>query len=552
MPAWRWLVCSVCLAVLPVACGEEETTSLGDTASDTGTMSGSETESDVESSSDKDRDPDLALGEVLEVLGGSDGSFTFELYPAEAQERYVLQLVSRSRIPAAEHEYEVAIDGEVLGSPERTEPIENESLVLRHASGKFLDHAIAAARRGGKLPSPVPALPPAVGDTLVFEIADSASSYVEVEAEVMSVSGELVIAFDRTTDSNLQIGADILADVAQSFAEVVLPRERRYFGQESDVNEDGHVTVLFSPLVYTATDGAMAYVAPCDLLAEGSEGCAASNEQELIYVSPPDLLPSHMATAKALTETMAHEFQHAIYFYRKFMLNDATDENESVYITEGMSALAQDLSGFQAGNRYVAGTAIPAVNDFSLTDVFADSFGYDPAHDGVYRGAAYLVLRYAFDRLGGESITADGELVDHGGIAFVQAMANSNVFGLAGFEDAAGVEADQLFPDFYMAMLLDDRTSEGLPLSVDPRYCFADPWEDPVTGNPRGITMSFDLAGGTWKVRGVSLQKGGADGVIRSGGVEYLLVEPDSEQDTVNVKISADKGARLDVRVVRI
>jgi hypothetical protein len=539
--AWAF---TTALGALAPACGDDD---------GAGADAGGDADGDTDADAGSDAGSgDLALGEVVDVAPAGDGSFSFSVTPGAAEERYVLELVSLSRQPQTDYGYTVSVNGAALGAPTTTGPVEGTALPAIDASRGRLRAAIEAVGGGAALPAVERAALPAVGDTLTFEIQTTATAYGEIEAEVVGVSDELVVAIDRTTDPELEIDAGILDDIETNFADVVLPRERVYFGEESDVNADGHVTVLFSPLVYTATGGATAYVSPCDLLADGTAGCPVSNEQELVYVSPPSLLSSYMATGTAMTEVMAHEFQHAIYFYRKYVLNGAIDAAESVYVTEGMSAMAQDLSGFQAGNRYVAGMAIEAVNDFSLADVLAYTGGYDAAYDGTYRGAAYLLFRYAFDRLGGDSITSGGEIVDGGGLPFLYAMGNDPVFGYEALEAAAGVGADALLPDFYTAMLLDDRTSGGALLTSEPRYAFADPWDDPVTGATHGVTMCYTLAGGTWPVQGVSIQAGGADAVIRSGGVEYVLLEPTAAGATVEIGVVADDGAALDARLVRI
>ena len=529
-------------------------TLLGGIACDDGGGSGG-VDGGADGGADAGEDGVLDLGEVVELEAGDDGVFSFDVTPQTGDERYVLQLVSLSRATATDYAYEVTVDGEALGEPADAGPIEGDALpppIPRHGEPLFREAAIRAVSEGAPAASPARADPPNVGDTVQFEISDSESTYTTIDAEVMSVTDELVIAFDRTTDPDLAIDATILDELAANFAEIVLPRERVYFGAESDVNEDGHVTVLFSPLVFTATGGVTAYVSPCDLLADGTPGCPVTNEQEMVYVSPPDLLESYMATATAMTEVMAHEFQHAIYFYRKSILNDDLTAAESMYVTEGMSAMAQDVTGFQAGNKYVAGMAIEAVNEFSLADVLAYPDYYDTEHDGTYRGAAYLILRYVFDQLGGDSITADGEIVDEGGIPFLTAMTDDPLYGYDALEAAAGADADALFPDFYTAMLLDDRTSGGEPLTSDPRYLFAEPWDDPVTGQTHGVTMCFELAGGTWLVRGVPIQQGGADAVIRSGGAEYVLVEAEGAGTEIGIGASAETGAELGARLVRI
>ncbi len=499
--------------------------------------------------SDAGEDNQLDLGEVRVLEPGSDGDISFELESGGSDEQYVLLLVSGSRQVVGEYEYQVELDGFELGLPEETGTYGYDAFPPATRPPGW-DDAVAAVHGGGLPPVTAKADPPTVGETVPFTISNG-YSYVDIDCEVMAVTDDLVIVFDRTTDPGLEIDADILAEVSDNFADVVLPRERIYFGQESDVNDDSHITMLFSPLVFDGTGGATAYVFPCDLMADGTPGCPASNEQELIYMSPPELLSDYMGTADAITETVAHEFQHAIYFYRKFMLTENATEHESAYITEGMSAMAQDVSGFQAGNLYVAGAAIDAVNDISMANVLDYPSGYNEEFDGVYRGAAYLFVRYIFDQMGGDAIDGEGEVQDLGGISFLNQMSDIGLYGFDGIEEATGEVAEWTIAQMYTAMLVDDRQVDGEPLSEEPQYNFAPVWDDPITGKQHGITMNYDLAGGSWPVRGVTVQQGGADGVILSGGAEYLLIEP-TDGGLLTILASSEGAAQLGARLVRI
>ncbi len=496
-------------------------------------------------------DTTLDLGEVRELEVDDDGSVSFELETESADERYVLLLTSLSRERAKTYDYSVSLNEEVLGEPDYTGSL--EACPPDPATSKLIDwnEAIRAAQSGIKEMPPPDVDPPIVGDMIDFTIKGGAG-YEQIQAEVMIVSSELVIAFDRTTDPTLSVDVTILNDMADNFADTVLPRERIYFGQESDVNSDGHVTMLFSPLVFTATGGVTAYVFPCDLLAVGTPGCPASNEQELIYLSPPDMLSSYMGTSDAITETVAHEFQHAIYFYRKFILNGNEAQDENAYITEGMSAMAQDVSGFQAGNRYVAGAAIDGVDSISMADILANSWGYDEEKDGIYRGAAYLLVRYLFEQLGADAISSSGEIDDLGGVTFLNQMSDLAFYGYEGIEQAAGYSADVFIPDLYTAMLMDDREKDGVLINQDPTYSFDDMWDDPITGKPHGVTMNYELANGSWQVKGVAVQQGGVDGSIFSGGVEYIFVEAVEDNGVVKIEATFDVDTMPTVRLARV
>ena len=82
--------------------------------------------------------------------------------------------------------------------------------------------------------------------------------------------------------------ADVELEVMQTLGEyfetLIQPRTRFFRGDESDVNGDGRVTMLFSHLVNES--GAYAFVSHCDLVEESV--CGYSNSRELIYVAIPD------------------------------------------------------------------------------------------------------------------------------------------------------------------------------------------------------------------------------------------------------------------------
>jgi len=514
---------------------------------------GGKADSDTDDDGGPDGGPEgvsLDPGDVLVLEPGGGGAFAVDVATSGADERYVLLLLSESRQPGGTWSYEVTVDGAALPAPGESGPWGHDDALLP-ADHHGWQQALDALRAGAAAATPSRTEIPEVGDMLSFTIRGD-TGYVDIDCEVMVVTEQLMVVFDRTTTADLDIDPGILGEVAGNFAGIVLPRLRIYFGEESDVNGDERVTLLYSPLVFTATSGTVAYFFPCDLLDPGAAGCPYSNEQELIYMSPPDLLSPHMGTANAITETLAHEMQHAIYFFRKFLLNDGVTEQESIYINEGMSAMAQDLSGFQAGNLYVAAAAIEQVDDVSMAGVLGWPMGYNQQLDGVWRGAAYLFLRYVFEQAGGESMDGAGGIEDLGGIAFIGAMSNLPAWGWDGVEAAAGRPAEDLIAGMFTAMLLDDRELDGAPLTDDPAFLFQDPWPDPLTGRQRGITMNYDLAGGSWKVRGVPLQQGGADGSIRAGGAEYILIEAPADGGTLAIGAFAASGADLAARLVRI
>lgn len=494
---------------------------------------------------------DLDLGEVIFVETDASGIAEVTLITEAGDEEFLILVQSR----AEEQSMERAFTGGLPQQKSRRATTPDERLrkwgCLSAGGHVDLADVVAgleglAVPRGhlnppGPWPGPRPAPPPNVGEMVDFEIGTT-GGVVTVAAQVLLVSASLVVVLDRDTDPTLELDATKLADIAAAFQDIVLPRERIFFGQESDVNDDGHVTVLFSPLVNES--GATAYVNPYDLITDPSArppGVAA-NDQELLYVTPPQLLPPHMGTVNGIVETLAHELQHAIYFYRKYQLNDTVGDPESVYITEGLSALAQDITGYQAGNFFVAMAGLDEIDDISVNDLVASAGFYFPDRDGALRGGAYNLIRYLYDQAGGDIVLPSGEidLPNSPGVPWLRALVDSPELGVASIEAAAGQPLVDVATDWYTAQMVDDRVdAQTQPLNTDPRYNYLPTATDPLTGRTRGTSMFESFGGMVDKTGPLIRDFDQADGAIRLGGAEYLRLTATSGP-TTSFTIAAD------------
>ncbi len=482
----------------------------------------------------------LDLGEVATVEADASGIAEVTLLTEGGDEEFLILVQSRDDQRAIERAFNVGLPQQKSRRP--TTPDERLARWGCLSAGGRVDLAdVVGALQGlpvprGQLdpPGPRPAPPPNVGEMVDFEINANAG-LVTVSAEVLLVSASLVIALDRDTDPSLELDATKLADIAAGFEDIVLPRERIFFGQESDVNDDNHVTVLFSPLVYET--GATAYVNPYDLVTDPAArppGVAA-NDQELLYVTPPQLLPPHMGTVNGILETLAHEFQHAIYFYRKYQLNDIMGDPESAYITEGLSALAQDITGYQAGNFFVAKAGLDEIDDISINDLVTSPGNYYQDRDGALRGGAYNLIRYLYDQAGGDVVLPNGDIdvPNSPGVAWLRALVDSPELGAANIEAAAGQPLTDVATDWYTAQMVDDRLdAQDQPLSTEPRYNYLPTVTDPLTGRTRGTTMFESFGGMVDKTGPLIRDFDQADGAIRPGGAEYLRLTTTSSPTT--------------------
>lgn len=392
--------------------------------------------------------------------------------------------------------------------------------------------------------------PPKVGDSREFKVRVG-SQLNTITAEAISVDGIAVFWLDKTTTPLASIEPKSLAELADGFATLIVPRLRVFFGAESDVDGDGLISVLLSPLVPQTS--AVAYVSPCDLVdPQVVTGCSHSNQTELVYLTPPNLMQGPYGTASAMLETVAHEFQHLIYFYRKFMLNDNVNAQENPYITEGLSALAQDLSGYQAGNFYVTMAGLNGIDLVSLPNFTSDALKSYVAGeaDGIMRGAGYLILRYLYDQAGGDSMDAQGVAEDKGGITWLHTFIDQLETGNDSFSKSSGLALTEIVDQFWTALLLSNRGSQGAALSDNAKYNYLPTTLDPITGRQRGCSTHASFHG--QQMLGPALQDYPGDGAIRGGGGELLKILPESGSGEIRFRLETEPAGAVKARLIRL
>lgn len=478
----------------------------------------------------------LSPGEV--VTATADGTITL---PAEnGGEEFLLIFYDLGTSRNTTHEYVVTSD--VLPD-EGAEPI-----ALPNVPPTGFPHRPIRSSPFGQPATPMPRPLPEEGETATFSVP---FQYLvkEVEAEVMLVTDQLIIYIDTTTPNPLaEVNLETMEAFAQLFEDVVLPRERFFWGSESDVNSDGRVTMLFSHLVNQS--GAYAFVTACDL--QDPEVCGYSNEQETIYVAIPDP-EEKINSPEAFAELIAHEFNHSIYFYRKFLLNEVTDETENIYVTEGMSGLAQDLAGFNRGNQFVASAGMAEISSVSLPDIhrWKPGAGYDATRDGALRGASYLFLRYLFDQAGGEVMDEAGNFEPSCGSELLHGWIDSPLITPDLVTEATGLPYDEVAANWFTALALSNRPAGNALLQVSPIFSYLPVSTDPVTGNQRGFNLWGNIMG-FYPLSGPTVQPiAAADGILREGGVEYLLVTA-AAPGPISVTIDPGTAPAPYLRIVRI
>ena len=127
---------------------------------------------------------------------------------------------------------------------------------------------------------------------------------------------------------------------------------------------------------------------------------------------------------------LTHEFQHMVHAY--------VSPSEQVWLNEGLSELAADLAGFgQSGfvSSFVG-------NSKTQLNAWSDA----PSGSGAHYGAAYLFVRYLYERFGATNPMSNLVLEQATGLAGVHGY-------LAGADP--GESFDQVFSDWLLANRLD-------------------------------------------------------------------------------------------------
>lgn len=322
------------------------------------------------------------------------------------------------------------------------------------------------------------------------------------------------------------------ADLTQAEAEAlglafddrIYGGNRLAFGNESDINGDGKVVILLSPVVNGLTDPGTAatrgfiagYFLPIDLL-PALVHPGTTNAMEIFYAIVPDpagrwgnVFPKDKVLP-IIEGVLAHEFLHMIVFnYRVLIYGRGVsgDYIEDLWLEEGLAHIAEDINGYDASN-------IARANLF-----LADPGNVTLIHGGdglEERGASFLFLRLLGDRFG-DSI--------------FRSLVQSRSTGTENVMASAGTPFKELFGDWCAALYLSGRG---------------------ITGDPRFNYSSIDLLADfrePYTAQGV-VSPLGMGGFLKSMAPEYILYDVPAS-GALDFSISGDEAGGFNAVVVRL
>jgi hypothetical protein len=394
---------------------------------------------------------------------------------------------------------------------------------------------------------------PKIGDTLSYRVGDASSAnlcttYTPVRAVVKAVGTTSVIVQDITAPSGGFSNADFSA-LAAEFDALIYPTDVQWFGKPTDVNGDSRITVVYTPAINRLTPpGSLGYVGGFFFLSDLSPraNCAASNEQEILYLLTPDPAGQvngnrfSVETAReAGRGTAAHELQHLINQGTRLK---KSAELEVAWLNEALAHFAEEAVG-RAARKYSDGQRL-TYNDV-LTDLddfdsffrqnlirfrawmqrpdLASPVSEKASSQLAPRGAGWALVRYATDRYGGGDARG-----------FVRALVAGPEVDIRNLETRTGASFEDILPGFLVASVGET--------SVEPRYTFSS-WA------MRGVMT--EVNGGVFPLQVKSFPTDVATQSL-SGSGNYFLLSRAAGSNTSTFRMTAPGGSPVEFAGARV
>jgi hypothetical protein len=286
--------------------------------------------------------------------------------------------------------------------------------------------------------------------------------------------------FETVTSRLKFIGDDILVYVdeaapANGFTDAQLEQLGRVFdrklydvavnafGSESDIDRNGHVVVLLTPVVNKLTTAQeceqFGFVTGFFYGLDLTPSLTNSNKAEVFYSVVPDpdgvtgsCAHSMLEVNRLVPATFIHELQHMISWNQHVLVRGAPDEE--LWLNEGLSHMAEELASLvyerdPSQPRSTPGQLFPDSSQGFITGNVGNAYAYldDSRSTSLTlfrdfgsleeRGAAWLFLRWLGDQKG------DG---------IFRRLVETRETGAANVEDKAGEPFRRLFADFSTAI----------------------------------------------------------------------------------------------------
>ena len=249
------------------------------------------------------------------------------------------------------------------------------------------ERALAARLReaGGWRPPLHKAVQPLQGSTRTFTFPafGGVTADQTVEATLVASNARALGYLDNAlTSGGENITTPDIQAMLDRFDAVTSPLVTGTFGAASDVDGDGRVLFLYTPLVDRVGSVAGFYSSGSLFSTDrGGDG----NIADMMFISPTRPLIAYESL-------LAHEFQHLISFNQHALLRNG--KGEESWLNEALSHVTEDLVNghIDGGNPDLVGTFMETPGAYALTG--------DALLNSGIRGAAYLFLRSLIEDFG--------------------------------------------------------------------------------------------------------------------------------------------------------
>ncbi len=423
-----------------------------------------------------------------------------------------------------------------------------------YAAGRFRaasQRARAAMAVGAR---PAFATVPAPGTIRNFHVLSSFSgsgTWATVAARLEYLGHDVLLYVDTLSPAN-GFTPTQLQQFGRYFDQTLYPIDTSAFGPPSDIDQNGHVIMLMSPVVNADTPAAtcntQGYVAGFfDSEDFNGPSNPNSNQGEIFYSIVPDpngtVSCAHTVADLSYTvpATFMHELQHLIDFSTHVVLHGG--QPETGWLDEGLSIEAEELGSLYYENKcpppscrtdptqmfpdsaegFVQGFLYDSYQYALLPDTSSVTLHSDADNGFSWRGGDWALVHYLGDRYG------------HG---IWRTLENGSAIGAANIAAATGQPFANTFADFGLALYTD--SLPGLPRATAP------PADRFVTRNLRAMWGRLFTTSGPatdipypMPIRVFSVTNDTTSDAMDPGTMSFYRLDTPDSSSTVTLQFSA-------------
>lgn len=506
----------------------------------------------------------MAVGDYASIAPSQlSGCATFPSAGPNGAE-YLISVQSVTGTPGLTASYSLIGDS-VVQAVMQPALVSDEPWAVRfHDYLRRFDGEVARAPRPVGLAVGAPLMPEGdrekVGDKRTFRVCNNVecreiSDFTEISAEVKYVGTNVVIYQDREAPPGGFDQAD-LDSLGALFDRDLYDVATRAFGAESDVDQNGRVVALLTPVVNQLTPKAeceTSIIVGFFFAIDIDPSFAVddrSNKAEVFYTVVPD--PGGSVTCKlskdgvnrVVPTVFIHELQHMVSYNQHVLLRGGPIE--TLWLNEALSHIAEEL----AGRRFLEMGDDARFSQFVIGDI-ANAYSYLRAPGSHFtlpaggggsleeRGASWLFVRWFLDNVGQET---------------VRSLVETDLIGAENVETVADEPFARMLAQWSLANYVSDLPGFDAPDRLTFKlWAFRTTYESLHEQLPERFDLPFPLvpfqaAGGTFA----------SQGTLRSGSGDYFLVTQSGGQRGFTLQLVNPAGGPVDdavsprLNVVRI